>query len=170
MLLTRRKPAALPIRVLPGKLGALRTGQLLARFLQEPTHHLQGKHTEQDQNRLNIVLLQQFAILLANALPQDLAESRSTMGPKRAGQIPKGLVHNVPDAAARLGNPRWLAGKSSLLTRAGKGCSLPSFFLFVLSSQAPTTAPSNWVQWGDAGLSQHNLPHCPLTWGSVMVK
>lgn len=43
-LLTRRKLSALPIRVLPGKLGALRTGQLLAGFLQEPAHHLQGKH------------------------------------------------------------------------------------------------------------------------------
>lgn len=53
-LLTRRKLAALlfstSARVLPGKLGALRTGQLLAGFLQEPAHHLQGRHTEQDQN------------------------------------------------------------------------------------------------------------------------
>lgn len=54
VLLTRRKPAALPIStspwVLPGKLGALGTGQLHAGFLQEPAHHLQGRHTEQDQN------------------------------------------------------------------------------------------------------------------------
>lgn len=54
VLLTRSTPGVLPIssssKVLPGELRTLRTGQLCTGFLQESTHHLQGRHREQDQN------------------------------------------------------------------------------------------------------------------------